>query len=120
MPHGVASDQGLHCLLTGFSIKNRIKTKNRPDTPKMTNGLVQHITVEEFTSIQWVKSLKYYKSTTAKNLINSIKMNAYTYMGSNANIFPFFFSRSSPEIKHLLPMEQILSSMSRPHAKELY
>ena len=24
-PHNVASDQGLHCLLTGFSIKNRIK-----------------------------------------------------------------------------------------------
>ena len=25
MPHDVASDQGLHCLLIGFSIKNRIK-----------------------------------------------------------------------------------------------
>ena len=25
MPHNVASDQGLHGLLTGFSIKNRIK-----------------------------------------------------------------------------------------------
>ena len=25
MPHNVASDQGLHCLLTGFTIKNRIK-----------------------------------------------------------------------------------------------
>ena len=25
MPHDVASDQGRHCLLTGFSIKNRIK-----------------------------------------------------------------------------------------------
>ena len=25
MPHNVASDQGLHCLLKGFSIKNRIK-----------------------------------------------------------------------------------------------
>ena len=24
-PNNVASDQGLHCLLTGFSIKNRIK-----------------------------------------------------------------------------------------------
>ena len=24
-PHNVASDQGLHCLLTGFSIKNRKK-----------------------------------------------------------------------------------------------
>ena len=25
MPHNVASDQGLHCLQTGLSIKNRIK-----------------------------------------------------------------------------------------------
>ena len=29
--------------------------QNRPDTPKMTNGLIQHITVEESTNIQWVK-----------------------------------------------------------------
>ena len=55
MAHNVASDQGLHCLLTGFSMKNRIKTQNRPNTPKMTNGLVQHITVEESTSTRWVK-----------------------------------------------------------------
>ena len=26
-----------------------------PDTPKMSNGLVQHITVEESASLQWVK-----------------------------------------------------------------
>ena len=25
MPHNVASDQSLHCLLAGFSIKNKIK-----------------------------------------------------------------------------------------------
>ena len=25
VPHNAASDQGLNCLLTGFSIKNRIK-----------------------------------------------------------------------------------------------
>ena len=54
MPHNVASDQGLHCLLTGFSIKYRIKATNKPDIPKMTNGLVQHITVEESISIQRV------------------------------------------------------------------
>ena len=29
--------------------------KNRPDTPKMTNGLIQHIKVEESTSTRWVK-----------------------------------------------------------------
>ena len=56
MPHNVASDQGLHCLLTGFSIKDRIKAKHIPDTTKMTNGPVQHITVEESTSIQWGNS----------------------------------------------------------------
>ena len=30
MPHNVASDQGLHCLLTEFSIKNRISDKIDP------------------------------------------------------------------------------------------
>ena len=29
-------------------------TKNRLDTPKITNGLVQHLTVVESTSIPWV------------------------------------------------------------------
>ena len=59
MPHDVASDQGLHCLLIGFSIQNRIKvTKNSPDTPKMTTGLVQHITMEESTSMQRVELQK--------------------------------------------------------------
>ena len=29
--------------------------KIRPDTPEMTNGLIQNITVEESISIQWVK-----------------------------------------------------------------
>ena len=53
-PHNVASDQGLHCLLTEFSITNKVKKRNRSDTPKMTIGLVQHYTVEESTSIQWV------------------------------------------------------------------
>ena len=28
--------------------------QNRPNTPKMTNRLIQHMTVEESTSIQWV------------------------------------------------------------------
>ena len=61
MTHNIVSDQGLHCLRTGISIKNRIKVKkNRPDTPKMTHGLVQHITVEESTSIQLVNSITHY------------------------------------------------------------
>ena len=46
---------GKHCRpRSGFSIRNRIKA-TRPNTPKMANGLVQHIPVEESTSIQWVK-----------------------------------------------------------------
>ena len=51
-PQDVASAQGLHCLLTGFSIKNRTTRQNIPDTPKKTNKLGQRITVEESTSIQ--------------------------------------------------------------------
>ena len=50
--HNVASNQANRIFH-----QNRIKASNRPDTPKMTNGLVQHITVEEFTSIQWVKTI---------------------------------------------------------------
>ena len=57
-PHHVASGQGLQCFATCnriFHQKMNKSDKNRPDTSKMTNGLVQHITVEESTSIQWVK-----------------------------------------------------------------
>ena len=31
--------------------KIKLKRRNEPDTLKMTNGLVQHVTVEEFASI---------------------------------------------------------------------
>ena len=50
-PHDVASDQGLHCLISGFSKKNELKRQNRPDIPKITNELIQHIRVKESTSI---------------------------------------------------------------------
>ena len=59
MPHNVATDVSLHCLLTGVSIKNSIKATNRLDTPKMTNGVIQHITMEESTSRQWVNLYLY-------------------------------------------------------------
>ena len=55
MTHNVASDQCLHCLLTRFSIKNRIKREYRPVTPIMTNGLVQHITMKESIIISGLK-----------------------------------------------------------------
>ena len=35
-------------------LKIEKKQQNRPDTTKMTNRLVQHITVHESTSFQWV------------------------------------------------------------------
>ena len=50
-----SSDQGLHCLLAGISIKNKIKMKNTPDTPKMTNGLVQFTRTDKSTRQIWVK-----------------------------------------------------------------
>ena len=55
MPHDVASNQGLNCLLKKISIKIEEKQQNRSDTPKMTNELLQHITMGESTSIQWFK-----------------------------------------------------------------
>ena len=42
-----ASDQGLHCLLTGISIQNRIKMKKYTRHPKIRNGLVQLIRMEK-------------------------------------------------------------------------
>ena len=32
-PHNMASDQGLYCLLTGFSIKKRIKARKLTQHP---------------------------------------------------------------------------------------
>ena len=65
MPHNVASDLGAQCLLMGFFTKTRMKGTKKPDTPKTTNGLVQHITVEESTSIQWVKRIYFTRSNYA-------------------------------------------------------
>ena len=50
-PHNVGSDLRQQCLLKVFPSKNKIKATKRPDTSKMTNGLVQRITVEESTSM---------------------------------------------------------------------
>ena len=50
-PHNVASDQGLQCLLTGFSIKNRIKAidttplNDKWTRPKYNNGRVYQYTM---------------------------------------------------------------------------
>ena len=42
-PQNTASDQGLHCFLTGISIKNMIKMKKYTRDPLMKNGLIQLI-----------------------------------------------------------------------------
>ena len=45
LPHSAASDQGQHCLLTGISIKNKIKMKmytRHPKNEKMKNGLAAY------------------------------------------------------------------------------
>ena len=45
-PQNKASDRGLHCLLTGISIRNKMKWKSTPETPKSGNGLVQLIRMD--------------------------------------------------------------------------
>ena len=78
----MASDQGLQCLLTGLSIKNRLNHQNRPDTLEMTNGLVQHITVEESTSIQLVKVSPAFSSHLFKDHLAQIQIK-WTFYGSS-------------------------------------
>ena len=108
MPHNVASGQGLHCLLTGFLIKIRIK--NRPSTPKMTNELTQHITVNESTSIQWVNwlSLRYYRFFLAF-AIRSIDYNLNLLLIHSLISGGFFFAkkmRSQGYVTMLDPFSQ--------------
>ena len=51
------SDQDLHCLLTGNSIKNKMKIENCTTHPKFGNGLVQLISMEGSTRQMWVNLL---------------------------------------------------------------
>ena len=54
-------------IAKGFSIKNR------PDTHKLTNGLVQRITIEEPTSILWASTILF-----SENLLEAfIREEAY-------------------------------------------
>ena len=55
VPQNALSDQDLHYLLTGICIRNLIKYKSTPYTPKIGNGLVQSIRMEESTKQIWVK-----------------------------------------------------------------
>ena len=50
-----------------FPSKIELKRQNRPGNPKMTNGLVQSIKVEEFTSMRWVYVLVDGKITVKVN-----------------------------------------------------
>ena len=50
-----ASDQGLHSLLTGISIKKSNKNeKSKTDTPKIGNGLVQLINSFVNKCLEWM------------------------------------------------------------------
>ena len=51
------TDQGLHCLLPGISIQNRIKMKRTPDTPKIGNGHTQKIGMDRLTRQIYIKFL---------------------------------------------------------------
>ena len=53
----VASDQGLHCLITEFSIGNLNKNVIiPPSTPYNQNGLVQLIRLGMSIRLKWVKN----------------------------------------------------------------
>ena len=93
MHHNVVSDQGLQCLPKGFSIKNRTKGTKGPDTLKMTNGLIQHITVEESTCIQWVNMPKKLRAKflSANLTLKAPIMTAADDMHKFINIFSLFF-----------------------------
>ena len=62
MPQNVASDQGLHCLLTGISIRNGLKSNSTQDTPKSGSGFVQLINMDAPIMHTWVKSLPFFLS----------------------------------------------------------
>ena len=57
-PQNVASDQGLHCLLTECSIKIRKKMKNTTQQALTRNGLVQLIRMGKSIWFKWVKQDK--------------------------------------------------------------
>ena len=55
-PRSAASDQCLQCLHTGISIKKK-QNEKVPDTPKIGNGHIQMIKVEESTRFMWINEL---------------------------------------------------------------
>ena len=69
MAHNVASDQGLHCLLTECSIKICIKGKNPFNNPKNRIRLVQLIIVGNYIRLKWVNEGARTKITTSLNLV---------------------------------------------------
>ena len=57
MPHTVASDEDMHCLLVGISMISTVKVKSSLEIPKTKNGLIQMIRMENSTFIKWVKQV---------------------------------------------------------------
>ena len=74
---------------------NRIfhqKQLNRPDTPKMTNGLIQHIKVEESTSIQRVRVL----------FVTVCRQMRQRNLWNFCLVFGAFFGKEKPHLFHLV------------------
>ena len=44
-PKNAASDQDLHCLLTGISMQNTIQMNTSPRTPKIKNVLIKMVRI---------------------------------------------------------------------------
>ena len=56
MPPNVASELGLHCLITEISTENAGKIKKQPpETPKTRNGLIQMIRMDKSICQKWLK-----------------------------------------------------------------
>ena len=83
----MASHQGLHCLLKRKSFYVKLMKKNRPDTPKMKNGLFLIIRMEESIGLTRV----------------NIKAYGYTFRGNNSVISffrcPFYWESTLPTSK---------------------
>ena len=63
MLQNAASDQGLHCLLTGISTKIQ-NLKHLPETPHARNGLIQMIKVDKSMSQKKKKKRKKNRQTS--------------------------------------------------------
>ena len=62
-PQNTASHQGLHCLLTGFSIRNKIKMEKHTTPLKLKMDFFQKIRMDEPTMHIWVNYEPHHEKT---------------------------------------------------------